>query len=82
MPGLGVIRPVRSTFNRRGATVSEPFYVSRVAVAKVEGVHRRATLEMGTTVDFGVHGAIREHYGLAGPDRPLPVDYVVASAVG
>ena len=62
--------------------MSEPFYVSNVTVEKVEGVHRRATLEMGTSFDFGVHGEIKKHYGIEGPDRPLPVDFVVASAVG
>lgn len=63
--------------------MSEPFYVARTRVRKVAGVHRRAELESGPAVDFGVHGAIKDHYGLdAEPDLPLPVDYVVASAVG
>jgi len=62
--------------------MSDPFYVARAEIAKVEGVQRRATLETGTEVDFGVHGAIKVHYGLEGaPDLPLPVDYV-AAAVG
>ncbi len=62
--------------------MAEPFYVARSRVHKVAGVHRRARLEMGTEVDFGVHGAIKEHYKLEGaPDLPLPVDYI-AAAVG
>lgn len=62
--------------------MSDPFYVARSTVAKVEGVHRRATLQTGHDVDFGVHGAIKHHYGLDdAPDLPLPVDYV-AAAVG
>jgi len=62
--------------------MTEPFYVARADVAKIEGVHRRATLETGFEVDFGVHGAIKKHYGLDdAPDLPLPVDYV-AAAVG
>ncbi len=63
--------------------MSEPFYVSRSTVEKVEGVHRRARLEVGGPVDFGVHGSIKEHFKLEGtPDLPLPVDYIVASAAG
>jgi len=63
--------------------MSEPLYVSRSTVRKVAGVHRRAELEDGTQVDFGVHGAIKAAYGLeAEPDLPLPVDYVVAAAAG
>ena len=62
--------------------MGEPFYVSRVTVEKVEGVHRRATLPEGSRFDMGVHGPIREHYRIDAPDLPLPVDYIVASAAG
>lgn len=63
--------------------MSEPFYVARATVAKVAGVHRRATLEDGTTLDLGVHGRIKTHYRLeAEEDHPLPVDYLVAAAAG
>ncbi|MEM7354449.1 MAG: hypothetical protein AAF657_26820 [Acidobacteriota bacterium] len=63
--------------------MSDPFYVSRSTVEKVEGVHRRAQLEAGTTVEFGVHGAIKAHYKLDDqPDLPLPVDYMAAAAGG
>ncbi len=62
--------------------MSESFYTARAHIDKVEGVHRRATLQPGTTVEFGVHGPIKEHFGLREePDLPLPVDYV-AAAVG
>ncbi len=61
--------------------MSEPFYVSRAEIVKVRGVHRRAELETGHTVEFGVHGPIKGHYGLdSEPNLPLPVDYVVAAA--
>ena len=61
----------------------QPFYTARASVAKVDGIHRRATLEDGTEIDFGVHGPIKAHYRLdAEPDRPLPVDYLVAAAAG
>lgn len=62
--------------------MTEPFYVARSRIAKVAGVHRRATLDTGHEIDFGVHGAIKQHYRLDdAPDLPLPVDYV-AAAVG
>ena len=63
--------------------MSEALYVTRSTVEKVEGLHRRGTLFDGTHMAFGVHGPIKDHYGLDGqPDLPLPVDYVVAAAGG
>lgn len=62
--------------------MSDPFYVAHSRVRRIEGVHRRARLETGAEVDFGVHGPIKQHYRLEGaPDLPLPVDYI-AAAVG
>lgn len=61
--------------------MSEPFYVAKASVTKVDGLHRRGTLELGTEVDFGVHGPVKSHYGLdSQPNLPLPVDYLVAAA--
>lgn len=60
--------------------MSDAFYTTRSTVAKVDGIHRRATLEDGTTFDMGAHGAIKAHYRLDTPDLPLPVDYLVAAA--
>lgn len=63
--------------------MTDPFYVSKAAVRKVEGVQRRARLETGTEIEFGVHGPVKSHYGLdSQPNLPLPVDYVVAAAAG
>lgn len=62
--------------------MSEPFYVTRSTVRKVEGVHRRARLETGHEFEMGVHGPIKEHYGLEGDDLPLPVDYLAALTGG
>ncbi len=63
--------------------MSQPFYTSRSSVAKVAGLHRRARLEDGTELDFGVHGPVKAHYGLdSQPNLPLPVDYLVAAAAG
>lgn len=60
----------------------EPFYVVRSKVRKVEGVHRRASLPTGEQVEIGVHGPVKEAYGLEGDDLPLPVDYMVATTGG
>lgn len=60
--------------------MSEGFYTAEALVERVEGVHRRITLGMGETFDVGVHGAIKAHYNLEGPDRPLPVDFVTGAA--
>lgn len=63
--------------------MSDPFYVARAEVEKVAGVRRRARLETGVEIEFGVHGPIKGHYGLESePNLPLPVDYLVASAAG
>ncbi|MCA9738906.1 MAG: hypothetical protein R3E98_11960 [Gemmatimonadota bacterium] len=63
--------------------MSEPLYASRARIAKVEGVHRRARLETGTTVEMGVHGPIKRLFGLEDAvDLPLPVDYIVAATGG
>lgn len=63
--------------------MSDPFYVARADVGRLSGVHRRALLEDGTKIDFGVHGPVKTHYGLdSEPNLPLPVDYLVAAAAG
>lgn len=62
--------------------MSDPFYLARAGVRKVDSGHRQARLESGPTVDFGVHGPVKQHYRLTHPDRPLPVDYVVAATGG
>ncbi|HEX6940157.1 MAG TPA: hypothetical protein VF158_12155 [Longimicrobiales bacterium] len=63
--------------------MSEPFYVARAEVEKVGGVHRRARIAAGAVFEFGVHGPVKRHYGLdAEPDRPLPVDFIVAATGG
>lgn len=61
--------------------VTQAFYESLATVVKIQGVHRRATLAaLGTTMDMGVHGPVKHHYGLTDArDLPLPVDYIVAA---
>ncbi len=63
--------------------MSDTFYTSRSRIEKIEGVHRRAHLEVGDPIEFGVHGAIKRHYKLHdAADLPLPVDFVVAATGG
>jgi hypothetical protein len=63
--------------------MTDPFYLSRVSVHKVAGVHREATLPVGPPIDFGVHGAVKAHYKLLdAKNLPLPVDYIVAATGG
>jgi hypothetical protein len=60
--------------------VTDPLYTAQSTVWKVEGVHRRARLADGSEVDFGVHGAIKQHFRLFdAKDLPLPVDYIAAA---
>lgn len=63
--------------------MSEFSYVARAGIEKVEGTHRRATLEDGTILEFGVHGAVKSYYRLDNEKNlPLPVDYIVAATAG
>lgn len=51
-------------------------------IEKVAGVHRRATIANGTTIDMGVHGPIASHFRIDASPLPLPVDYIVAATGG
>jgi hypothetical protein len=60
-----------------------PLYTATAQIEKVKGVHRRATLPTGETIELGVHGDIARHFKLdAAPSLPLPVDYIVAATGG
>lgn len=67
--------------NQEGS-VTEPFYLARARVRKVEGVHRRAHIAADGSFDMGVHGPIKEHFRIDARDLPLPVDYIVAATGG
>ena len=55
-------------------------YEPKARVEKIDGTHRRVTLETGHAFDTGVHGAIKAHYKLEhAKDLPLPVDYMVGA---
>src|SRR5690606_19082881 len=72
-----------STKTRTRRNMPDPMDVARARAERVSGTHRRLTLATGESCDVGVHGPIKEHYGL---DReknlPLPVDYIVAATGG
>jgi len=63
--------------------MSEVAYTANIRIDRVKGPLRHAYLPATPNpVEFGVHGAIKAHYGLDdAPDLPLPVDYI-AAAVG
>ena len=69
----------------RGETdMGEVVYRSNVRIERIKGPHRHAFLP-GVTgpVDFGVHGAVREHYGAKTDEEyATTLDYVVAAAAG
>jgi hypothetical protein len=58
-------------------------YDAEATVHKIRGLHRRATIATGATMELGVHGPIKDYYRLS-PERdlPLPVDYIVAATGG
>ena len=60
--------------------MSEPIYVARASVEKVDRSLRRVQLESGPVMNCGVHGPIKRMYKLDDlPDQPLPIDYVVGA---
>lgn len=63
--------------------MSDVVYTARARVEKIDSATRRGHLESGPVIDFGVHGPIKKMYKLDQlPDRPLPIDYVVAATGG
>ena len=64
--------------------MSDVVYTSRVHIEKLEGSHRKARVEpFDEPFDFGVHGAVAEHYGAgSGEELPTTLDHVVAAAGG
>lgn len=60
--------------------MSEPFYIARATVRRVQGTHRTASIDGAPDFDMGVHGAVKAHYKLDNEKNlPLPVDYIVAA---
>lgn len=66
--------------------MGEVVYTSKIAIERKQGPLRSATLPAESEpVQFGVHGAVAEHYGVS-PEVSEPhattLDYVVAAAAG
>ena len=66
--------------------MAEVVYRSEVRIERIKGPLRKAWLPAETEpVNFGVHGAIAEHYKLpsgAFESHAATLDYIVASAAG
>jgi hypothetical protein len=64
--------------------MAEMIYTSRVRVEKVRGPIRRAFIEpFAEPVRYGVHGAIKQFYGVE-PDEEIPatLDQIIAAIGG
>ncbi len=64
--------------------MSEVVYRSQVRLVREKGAYRTAKLPAtDALVEFGVHSAIAEHYGMS-PERDIAttLDYVVAATGG
>ena len=60
-------------------------YRSEIALTRDRGPLRTATMPGGESVEFGVHGAIAEHYGVDVSEiepHATTIDYVVAATGG
>jgi hypothetical protein len=74
--------------DRRHSTLrsimSDTVYTADIRIDRIKGPYRHAWLPAHEgPVEFGVHGAIKEHYG-ADPDREITttLDYVMAATGG
>jgi hypothetical protein len=65
--------------------MSDVVYVSKTRIERDRGPLRTVYLPENTSVHFGVHGEIAEHYGVS-PDVSEPhattIDYVIAATGG
>ena len=59
-------------------------YRANVRIERIKGPHRHAYLPANIgPVDFGVHGAVAEHYGVdAKVEHATTLDYVIAATGG
>jgi hypothetical protein len=64
--------------------VSESVYTSRITIERVKGPIRHAYVEpFREPIRFGVHGAIKQFYGVE-PDEEIPatLDHMIAAIGG
>ena len=65
-------------------TMSQPVYTAEIRIERIKGPYRHAYLPAHDgPVEFGVHSAIAEHYGVE-PERQITttLDYVMAATGG
>ena len=64
--------------------MGEVVYKSESKIERVKGPFRKAYIPATAgAVDFGVHGAIAEHYGVESTDEvATTLDYIVAATGG
>jgi hypothetical protein len=73
-PGIGILEEL----------LGDVVYVADIRIERIKGPYRHAWLPAHEgPVEFGVHGAVKEHYG-AQPDREITttLDYVMAATGG
>jgi hypothetical protein len=83
MRGGGDRKPEKSTRHRRDA-MNQLVYVSKIRIVKDKGPVRRAYIEgFADPVRYGVHGGIKNFYGVE-PEEELPstLDHIVAAVAG
>lgn len=64
--------------------MSDEVYTSQIRIERVRGPIRHAYVRpFGEPIRFGVHGAIKQFYGVE-PDEEIPatLDYIVAAVGG
>ena len=64
--------------------MTQPIYTSRIRIERVKGPIRRAFIQpFPEPVRFGVHGGIKEFYGVE-PEEEVPatLDYMIAAIGG
>jgi len=81
---LGVTQNRTVALYRTRMPMNEVVYAADIRIDRIKGPYRHAWLPAHEgPVEFGVHGAIKEHYG-ADPDREITttLDYVMAATGG
>jgi hypothetical protein len=64
--------------------MSDQIYTSRIRIERIKGPIRHAFVEpFSEPIRFGVHGAIKQFYGVE-PDEDIPatLDYMIAAVGG
>lgn len=84
MPDLVVRRTFALPIRLGSLPLSDVVYRASIRIERIKGPYRHAWLPAHEgPVEFGVHGAIKEHYGVE-PEREITttLDYVMAATGG